>query len=139
MTVFVQQHSGSPCKKPGRVKGGNGFWHVLGGLPGVRSKAIVDHTRLVDLHADGEGESGAYNETFSKEKRLTPPPRLERGKIHNYNRHNTLSPFQNDPLCSAINQIKRESNVCPFQRRSWNVPDMALGLACMCICTRLLL
>jgi hypothetical protein len=27
----------SPCKKPGRVKGGNGFLHVLGGLPSVGS------------------------------------------------------------------------------------------------------
>jgi hypothetical protein len=40
-------------------KGGNGFLHVLGGLPVVGSKATVDHFRLVNLQADGEGESGA--------------------------------------------------------------------------------
>jgi hypothetical protein len=45
----------SPCKKPGRVKGGNGFLHVLGVLPVVGSKAIVDHFRLVNLHADRGG------------------------------------------------------------------------------------
>ena len=100
---------------------------------------MVDHFRLRWVQACGEGESGAYNETFSKEKRLTPPPRLERGKTRKYNRHNTLSPFQDDPLCSAIDQIKRESNVCPFQRQKCNGHVMAMRLACICICTRLLL
>ena len=129
----------SPCKKPGRVREGMAFCMSLGSCLLSGRQTMVDHFRLRWVQACGEGESGAYNETFSTEKRLTPPPRLERGKTHNYNRHNTLSPFSDDPLCSAINQIKRESNVCPFQRRSWNVPDIALGLACMCICTRLLL
>ena len=40
-------------------KGGNGFFHVLGILPAVGSKAIVDHTRLRWVQAYGEGESGA--------------------------------------------------------------------------------
>ena len=40
-------------------KGGNGFFHLRWVLPVVGSKAIVDHTRLVRLQADGEGESGA--------------------------------------------------------------------------------
>jgi hypothetical protein len=41
------------------LKGGNGFLHVRGVLPGVGSKTIVDHTRLVNLQACGEGRSGA--------------------------------------------------------------------------------
>jgi len=52
----------SPCQMPGRVKGGNGSCHVHWVLPGVGSKAIIDHTRLVNLQACWEGESDAYNE-----------------------------------------------------------------------------
>jgi hypothetical protein len=40
-------------------KGGNGFFHHRWVLPVVGSKAILNHTSLVNLHADGEGESGA--------------------------------------------------------------------------------
>jgi len=107
----------SPCQMPGRVKGGNGSWHVRWVLPVVGSKAIVDHTRLVNLHADGEGESGAYYENFSKEKRLTPPPSLERGKTRNCNRHNTLSPFSSHALCSLLGEINRCANGVPPLRR----------------------
>ena len=47
-------------------KGGNGFFHLRWVLPVVGSKAIVDHTSLVNLHADGEGESGAYKKNSIK-------------------------------------------------------------------------
>ena len=40
-------------------KGGNGFFHLRWVLPVVGSKAMVDHTSLVNLQADGEEESGA--------------------------------------------------------------------------------
>ena len=47
-------------------KGRNGFFHLRWVLPVVGSKAIVDHFRLVNLHADGEGESGATSKIPSK-------------------------------------------------------------------------
>jgi hypothetical protein len=79
--------------RKGQREGGQ--WSYLVVLPGVESKATVDHTRLVRLQARGEGESGAYNEHFPKEKRLTPPPHKNSGKTRKSNRHNTLSPFCN--------------------------------------------
>jgi hypothetical protein len=47
-------------------KGGNGFFHLRWVLLGVGSKAIVDHTSLVNLHADGGEESGATSKIPSK-------------------------------------------------------------------------
>ena len=73
---------------------------------------MVDHFGLRWVQACGEGESGAYNEKFSKEKRLTPPPRLERGKTRKYNRHNSLSPFSDDPLCSLMGEIDLRAIDC---------------------------
>ena len=59
-TPLVRQHSSiAHAKCQEGSKGGNGSWHVRWVLPGVGSKAIVNHTRLVRLHADGEEESGA--------------------------------------------------------------------------------
>jgi len=52
----------------------NGIFHTLGSCLWSVQKAIVNHTRLVNLQAASEGESGAYNEKSPKEKRLTPPP-----------------------------------------------------------------
>jgi hypothetical protein len=61
-------------------KGGNGICYVLGVLPGVGSKAIVDHTGLVDLHACGEGESGAYSEKFLNRNAPDSPSPLRPGQ-----------------------------------------------------------
>jgi len=52
---LVRQHSliaHAKCQEGS--KGGNGIWHVRWVLPVVGSKAMVDHTSLVNLHADGE-------------------------------------------------------------------------------------
>src|SRR5687768_10662245 len=87
-------------------KGGNGFFHLRWVLPVVGSKAIVNHFRLVNLQADGEGESGAHMKDASKMKRQTPPPKSERGKTHTCDRHNTLSPFSRHALCSLMSKIK---------------------------------
>ncbi len=53
---LVRQHFSIAHEKSQEgSKGGNGFFHVLGVLPVVGSKAIVNHFRLVNLQADGEG------------------------------------------------------------------------------------
>jgi hypothetical protein len=50
-------------------KGGNGFFHLRWVLPVVGSKAILNHTSLVNLQADGEEESGAQVKSY---KNLAP-------------------------------------------------------------------
>ena len=54
-TVAFKQHE--KCQEGS--KGGNGIFPILVVLPVVGSKAILNHTRLICLQADGEGESGA--------------------------------------------------------------------------------
>src|SRR5918992_5095837 len=104
---------------PNARKGKGREWHLAYPwvLPGVGSKATVDHFRLRWVQACGEGESGAYNEQFPKDKRLTPPPCKFSGKTRKYNRHNTLSPFSDlrcapyvrQPRCNWCRRDTRRS------------------------------
>jgi hypothetical protein len=50
------------------------FCMSLGSLPGVGSKAMVDHFRLVGLQACGEGESGATSKILEKKRAGLPLP-----------------------------------------------------------------
>jgi hypothetical protein len=110
--VFSSPLCGSTLNSMKNARKGQreGICHTIGVLPVVRSKAIINHTRLRWVQACGEGESGAFLLKIVHCMRLTPPPHKNIGKTRKYNRHNTLSPFENDPLCSLNGEIELSAN-----------------------------